>query len=153
MQNITNKNRHCIKLPITETQRAECIFQMQYPICAVNFTNKISRSSWKWHIFWKTFSNKYFHNSVDWSGLYLQVYIAWWLSKILRFTDSWLLENVFVKLPCPYKDLITNPPCRTVPQYICLIRCVLPPFCCGMSRGGLKKFQCWQKGGTCACNF
>ena len=33
-------------------------------------------------------------NSVDWSGLYLQVYISSWLAI----------------------DLIINPPCRTVPQ-------------------------------------
>ena len=28
-----------MKSPIPETQCAESIFQMQYPICAVNFTN------------------------------------------------------------------------------------------------------------------
>ena len=44
---------------------------------------------------------KYFHNSVGWSGLYLQVYIASLLAKISKFTVSILLENFFVKLPPP----------------------------------------------------
>ena len=96
---------------------------MQYPICALNFINKISRWSWTWRDFWKVlainFRNIYFHNSVDWSGLYLQVYIPSWLAKILALTVFRLLENAFVKLPCPYHDLIINPPCRIVPQYIC----------------------------------
>ena len=43
LQDITNKNRHCMKYQTS--QCAEGIFQMQYPICAVNFINKISRSS------------------------------------------------------------------------------------------------------------
>ena len=119
LQDITNKNRHCMKSPTPETQCAEGIFQMQYPICAVNSTNKISSSSWPWHKLWKrltiNFRNKYFRNSVDWSGHYLQVYIPSWLVKILRFTVFRLLENAFVKLPCPYHDLIINPLCRTVP--------------------------------------
>ena len=40
LQDITNKNRHCMKSPTSETQCAEGIFQMQYPVCAVNFINK-----------------------------------------------------------------------------------------------------------------
>ena len=55
-----------------ETQYAEGIFQMQYPICAANFTNKISRSSWPWHNLWKLLTinlrNKYFHNSLTGQG-------------------------------------------------------------------------------------
>ena len=39
------------------------------------------------------FKNKYFQNSVDWSGLYLQVYIPLRLANILRFTVFRLLEN------------------------------------------------------------
>ena len=52
--------------------------------------------------------NKYFHNSVDWEVFCLQVYIPLWLAKILRFTVFRLLKNAFVKLPCPYHDLIIN---------------------------------------------
>ena len=40
------------------------------------------------------FRNKHFHNSVDWSGLYLQVYIP----------------------SCLTIDVTINPPCRAVPQ-------------------------------------
>ena len=94
------KNRHCVKSPTPETQCAEGIFQIQYPICAVNFTNKISRSSWTWQNFWKlltiNFRNKYFHNSVDWSRFYLQVYIRSWLAI----------------------GLTINPPCKAVLQQI-----------------------------------
>ena len=58
-----------MKSPTPEKQFNEGIFQIQYPICAVNFTNKISRSSWPLHKLWKllacSFKNKYFHNSVD----------------------------------------------------------------------------------------
>ena len=96
------------------------IFETQYPICDVNFRNKISTSSWTWQKLWKlltiNFRNKYFYNSIDWLGLYLQVHIPSWLAKILRFTIFRLLENAFVKLPCPYHDLIINPPYRTVPN-------------------------------------
>ena len=120
LQDITNKNRHCMKSPTPETQCAEGIFQTQYLVCALNFINKISRSSWTWQNLWKLltihFRNIYFHNSVDWSGLYLQVYIPSWFAKILILTVFRLLENALVKLPCPYHDLIINPPCRTVLQ-------------------------------------
>ena len=65
-----------------------------------------------WRNIWKlltiNFKYKYFHNSVDWSGLYLQVSIPSWLTKILRFTVFTLLENAFVKLLCPWHDLINN---------------------------------------------
>ena len=81
--NITNKNRGSMKSPTPEAQCAVGAFQKQYPICAVNFTNNISKSDWTWHSLWKlvtvNFRNKYFLNSVDWSGLYLQVYIPSWL--------------------------------------------------------------------------
>ena len=99
------------------------IFQRQYSVCAVNFTNKIARSSWTWHNLWKllivNFRNKYFHNSVDWSGLFLQVYIHSWLAKVLRFTAFRLMENAFVKLPYPHHDLIISLSRRTVPQQTC----------------------------------
>ena len=32
-----------MKSPTPETQRVEDVFQMQCPICAINFTNNISR--------------------------------------------------------------------------------------------------------------
>ena len=43
-QEITNKNRRCMKSPTPETQCADVIFEMKHTICAVNFTNDISRS-------------------------------------------------------------------------------------------------------------
>ena len=64
----------------------------------------------------KNCDNKYFQNSVDLSGLYLQVFFPSWLTKVLGFTVFRLLENGFVKLPCPFHDLIINLPCRTVPH-------------------------------------
>ena len=110
-----------MKSPTPETQCAEGIFKMQYP-CAVIFISKISGPSWTLNNLWTllkiNFRNIYSHNSVDWSGLYLQVYIPSRLAKILRFTVFGLLENAFVKLPCPYHDLIINPPCRTFSQWI-----------------------------------
>ena len=111
-----------MKSPNPETQCADGIFQMQYPICAANFTNNISRSSWPRHNLWKLltiiFKDKYFHNPIDWSGIFLQVHIPSWLAKIFRFTVFRLLENAFARLPCPYHELIINRPRRTVPQKI-----------------------------------
>ena len=43
-QNITNKNRLYMKSPSPEAQCAENVFRMQYPRCAISFTNNISRS-------------------------------------------------------------------------------------------------------------
>ena len=71
-----------------------------------------------WKFLTINFKNKYFHNLDSWSGLYLQMYIPSRLANILRFTAFKSLENAFVKLPCPWYDLIINPPCRTVSQYI-----------------------------------
>ena len=116
-----------MKSPTPETQCAVDIYQMQYSICAVNFTNKISRSSWTWHNLWKlltiNFRNKYFHNSVDWSGLNIFIFkcISLHEWQVLRFTVFRLLENAFVKLPSSYHDLIINPPCRTVSHNFPLI--------------------------------
>ena len=64
----------------------------------------------------QTVKDKSFHNSVDQSGLYLQVYIPSWSGKVFKFTVFRLLENGFVKLPRPWKDLIINPLCRTNPH-------------------------------------
>ena len=75
----------------------------------------MSRSGWTWHNLWNflltiNFKYKYFHNSVDWSGLYLQVYIPSWLPKELKlYTVFRLLKNAFVELPHPWHDLIINP--------------------------------------------
>ena len=86
---------------------------MQSPICSVNFTNNISRSGRTWHNLWKllaiNFKDKYFPNSADRSGFYLQVYIDSLLAKILGFTVFRLLENAFMKLPHHWHDLIINP--------------------------------------------
>ena len=40
-----------------------------------------------------------FHNSMEWSGLYLQVNIPPWLRKIFRYTLFRLLENAFCETP------------------------------------------------------
>ena len=67
-----------MKSQAPEAQCAEDVFQMQYLICAINFTNNISKLASTWRNLWKllaiNFNNKYFHNFVDWSGVYLQVY-------------------------------------------------------------------------------
>ena len=102
-----------MKSPSPEAQCAENVFRMQYPLCAISFTNNISRSGWTRHKLWKLltiyFKNKYCHNSVDWSGHYLQVHIFSWLTKILRFTVFKLMENAIVKICCPWHAIILNP--------------------------------------------
>ena len=56
-----------------------------------------------------------FHNSIEWSGLYLQVNIPPWLGKIFKFTVFRLLENAFCETPYP---LVSSdhwcPSCRTI---------------------------------------
>ena len=82
----------------------------------------MSNSYWTWHNLWNflitiNFKYKYFHNSVDWSGLYQQVHLPSWLPKIsVLYVVLRLLENAFVKLPHHWHDLIINPPCKTAPQ-------------------------------------
>ena len=53
------------------------------------------RSDWTWHNFWNlltiNFKHKYFHNFIDWSGLYLQVYIPSRSAKRFKFTFFRLL--------------------------------------------------------------
>ena len=102
-------------------QCAEGIFQRQFPIYTVNFTNKMSGSSWTWHNLWKFLTNnlrnKYFHNSVNWSGFIFKC-ISFMIGKSFQITAFRLLENAFVKLPCPHHHLIINPPCRTFSQWI-----------------------------------
>ena len=55
-----------------------------------------------------------FHNSIEWSEIYLQANIPPWLGKILRFTVFRLLQNVFVILPSS-SGMIWSlvPACRT----------------------------------------
>ena len=67
-----------MKSPTPEAQCAEGTFQIQCPICAVIFTNKISRSidhDTTFENLTINFRNNYFHNFIDWSGHYLPVYI------------------------------------------------------------------------------
>ena len=63
-----------------------CNLSSTYP---VNFTNNMSRSGWTWRNIWNlltiNFKYKYLHNTVNWSGLYLQVYIPSWLTNVSRF--------------------------------------------------------------------
>ena len=52
--------------------------------------------------------DKNFHNSIEWSGPYLQVNILPWLGKIFRFLVFRLLENIFCELlppPPPHEKL------------------------------------------------
>ena len=43
--------------------------------------------------------DKSFHNSIEWSRLYLQVNISPWLGKFFRFTVFRFLENAFCETP------------------------------------------------------
>ena len=45
--------------------------------------------------------DEFFHNSIEWLGLYLQVNIPPWLAKIFRFKVFRLLENAFCETPSP----------------------------------------------------
>ena len=65
------------------------------------------------------FKNKYFNNFITGQGFIFKCMSFHDWQKILRFTVFRLLKNVFVKLSCPWHDIIINPPCRTVPQQIC----------------------------------
>ena len=78
---------------------------------------------WTWHNRWNilltiNFNYKYFHNSVDWSGLYFKCISLHDCQKVQDYiaTVFRLLENAFVKLHHPSHDLIINPPCRRVPK-------------------------------------
>ena len=100
-----------------EAYCAENVFQIQPPICAVNFPSNMLKSDRTWHDLWNfltiNLKNKSFHNSIDSTGIYLQVYIPSRLAKFLWFTVSRFLESAFVKLPHPWHDLIINPLCGT----------------------------------------
>ena len=71
------------------------------------------KEKWTWYDIWNLLAvnvkDKPFHSSIDWSGLYLQVFIPPWLGNIFRFTVFTLLKNAFVKLS-PWHDLIISTP-------------------------------------------
>ena len=88
-----------MKSPTSEVKCGERVFQMQSNIYAVNFTNNISRSAWTWQKLWNllitNFKNKSFHNSVDWSGLYLGKCISlhnWKTIWDSRFLNDWKMH-------------------------------------------------------------
>ena len=116
-KNILKKARLCMKSWTLEAYCAENVFQIQPPICAVNFPSNMLKSDRTWHDLWNfltiNLKNKSFHNSIDSTGIYLQVYIPSRLAKFLWFTVSRFLESAFVKLPHPWHDLIINPLCGT----------------------------------------
>ena len=49
-KDIKKEDRVCMKSPTSEAQFAECVFQIQPSICAVNFSNNISRSFYEFPI-------------------------------------------------------------------------------------------------------
>ena len=65
-------------------------------ICAIIYSSNISRLGSTWgklnmtqplkHLNNYYLKDESFHNSIDWSRLYLQVYIPPWLEKIFSFT-------------------------------------------------------------------
>ena len=73
-------------------------------MCAINFTNNTSRSDWTWHnlrnfLLTITFKYKYFHNSVDRSGLiFFRVYSVYpfMIGKnfkiYIQFLDYWKMH-------------------------------------------------------------
>ena len=107
----------------SQTPEAEGVFLSHLSlIFTVSFTNNMSKPDWTWKNLWNFLltinsNHKYFNNSVDLSGLYLQVYIPSCFQKNSRlYTVFRLLGNAFVKLSHPWKDLIINSPCRKAPK-------------------------------------
>ena len=86
---------------------------------------------WTWRVLLKliriNFKNKSLHNSIDWSGLYLQISIPPWLGKFSRFTVFRLLENAFAKFYFP-SSMIWS----LVPH----VEQQLPPYICGLNYRG-----------------
>ena len=87
-------------------------------ICAVNFSNNISKSASTWKVKWNDLWNfllttklkdKYFHNYIDGSGLFLQVHVPSELKNISRFTVSRLLEMHLWAFSAYWHDLIISP--------------------------------------------
>lgn len=89
--------------PAPEALCAKGICQIQSPFSVVNFANNVSILHITWHNFWDLLStnlnDKSFHDSIEWSGIYLQVNIPLRLGKTFRFSLFRLQENPFVKLP------------------------------------------------------
>ena len=75
---------------------------MRSPIFTVNFINML-RSGWTWHNLWNlliiNFKYKYFHNFGQ-GFIFRCIYLHDWKN------EKWLLNNVFVKLPHLWHDLI-----------------------------------------------
>ena len=65
----------------------------------INFSNNISipQGNWTWLDLWNlltvSLNDKCFHNSIHYSGFYLQLCLPLWLGKIFRFTVFRLLEK------------------------------------------------------------
>ena len=121
-QDVTNKNRHCMKFPTPKTHCAEGSFRMQYLFVLLTLQIKYQGQA-DYDI---TFQNSWQltpginTSTVLFTGqgfIFKCISLHDW-KKTLRFTVFRLLENAIVKLPCHYHDLIINPPCRTVPQKI-----------------------------------
>ena len=93
--------------------------------------------NWTWHDLWNLLitiklSDKSFHNSIDLSGLYVQVYITLWLGRMLwfmvfRLSSDYrkMLENAFDNQP-PWYDLIISSPMKNSPS-INFSKNVCPP--------------------------
>ena len=111
--------------PAPEALCAKGICQIQSPFSVVNFANNVSILHITWHNFWNLLStnlnDKSFHDSIEWSGIYLQVNVPLRLGKTFRFSVFRLLENPFVKLPL---SMIISPSIKNntynLPLKICL---------------------------------
>ena len=73
-------------------------FSNANPLLFVLLTLQIIRLSCTWHNLWNlltiNFKNKYFHNSVDWSGLYLQLYIPFSFIYSFQIIIKYICENL-----------------------------------------------------------
>ena len=93
---------------------AKVVFQIQPPISRFNFSNNISVPRITWHTLWSLLTIKLkdesIHDSIEWSGLYLQVNISPWLWNVsdLQCPDYW--NKHFVKLLFSWYDLDISPP-------------------------------------------
>ena len=79
------------------------------------------KGGWTWCNLWILLTinlkDQSFHNSVEWSGFYLQVKIPTWLGKFVLSALFKLLKNVFLKLP-PWHDSIISPPMKNNPPFL-----------------------------------
>ena len=84
------------------------VFQIQPPISGVNFSNNMSVPPYNMTETLKLLNlstinlkDESFLNSLELSGVNLQVDIPPWSGKIFRFTVFTLLENAFCETPSP----------------------------------------------------